>query len=113
MIDANKLKHIGAIVCVGSSAALFLTADIHPAHAPFGSLGGPRPVAITGIAGWIVAELRLCRPARSCCRVCSRRHGVEFWRPIADWLHGERTHGLFLVSGEAADLGAHHLDAAV
>ena len=59
MIDVNKLEHIGAIVCVGSSAALFLTADIHPAYAQFGSLGGPRPVAITGIAGWIVAELRL------------------------------------------------------
>jgi nickel/cobalt transporter (NicO) family protein len=56
MIDPNKLKHIGAIVCVGSSAALFLTADIHPAYAQFGSLGGPRPVAITGIAGWILAE---------------------------------------------------------
>jgi len=56
MIDVNKLEHIGAIVCVGSSAALFLTADIHPAYAQFGSLGGPRPVAITGIAGWILAE---------------------------------------------------------
>jgi nickel/cobalt exporter len=56
MSDANKLKHIGAIVCVGSIAALFLTADIHPGYAQFGSLGGPRPIAISGIAGWILAE---------------------------------------------------------
>jgi nickel/cobalt transporter (NicO) family protein len=56
MSDGNKLKHIGAIVAAGSAAALFMIAAVHPAYAQFGSLGGPRPVAISGIAGWILAE---------------------------------------------------------
>jgi nickel/cobalt transporter (NicO) family protein len=56
MSEANNLKRVGAIVAAGSAAALFIVANMHAAYAQFGSLGGPRPVAISGIAGWILAE---------------------------------------------------------
>jgi nickel/cobalt transporter (NicO) family protein len=56
MSDANKCKHVGVIVTAALAAAPFMIAAVHPAYAQFGSLGGPRPVAISGIAGWILAE---------------------------------------------------------
>ena len=44
-----------------SVAAVFLiavamTIDVHPASAQFGTFGGPRPAAIGGFAGWVLAE---------------------------------------------------------
>jgi nickel/cobalt transporter (NicO) family protein len=56
MNDADTRKHIRAIVSAASAAALFTIAAVHPAHAQFGSFGGPRPVAMSSIAGWILAE---------------------------------------------------------
>lgn len=56
MSAANSLGQVAAIVLAGSAAALFMIAAAHPAYAQFGSFGGPRPVALSGIAGWILGE---------------------------------------------------------
>lgn len=49
-------KRVHAAAWAGSAFALVMIGALHAAHAQFGSFGGPRPVAVGGIAAWILGE---------------------------------------------------------
>ena len=56
MKKPNRARRIHLMVLAILITAATVTISVHAAWAQFGALGGPHPVAIGGIAGWVLAK---------------------------------------------------------
>ena len=83
MSGATRGKRIAALVAAASAAALLTIAAMHPAHAQFGSFGGPRPVAMSSIAGWILAEQAMFYRTLAGAIQQSANNGTALWSLMA------------------------------
>ncbi len=79
MKNPRHSAHFGSILSAALLAAVALIVANHPAWAQSNLFGGPRPVAIGGIAGWVLGKQAMFYQELAGMIRAARNNGSALW----------------------------------